>query len=141
MQQPWEPPCQMRCNRKRMTLTIRVAVHHVNVSQLDLHTSKTTVKLSTKGARRPLKLVRKYPNGMTCDDSQTTAKVEGNILVVEMPIIHLPQIVPGGQRQLEREAPAERWWGRGAGAERSRVGGGEGARRGDGEACCVMFSY
>jgi len=99
------PAAKFRCNRKKEVLTVCVALHHVSISQIDLHTSETRIKVSTKG-RRKWRLDRAYPNGMKCDDTQTAARMEGNILIVEMPITHLPLLVPGSRPQPQDEEPA-----------------------------------
>ena len=103
---PEAPPATFRCNPKKRILTIRVALHHVHPSQVDLHTSATRIKLSTRG-RRQLSLVRGYPNGMTCDDAQTEARMDGHTLVVELPIVVPPAVVgvalqPVDHRQVPR---------------------------------------
>ena len=99
------PPATFRCNPKKRILTIRVALHHVHPSQVDLHTSATRIKLSTRG-RRQLSLVRGYPNGMTCDDAQTKARMDGHTLVVELPIVELPQIGGTPRGTAPRDPPA-----------------------------------
>jgi len=91
------PPATFRCNRKRMVLVIRVALHHVGLSQIELHTSRTRIDLKTTG-RRKFALCRNYPNGMECDDEATSAKMDGNMLRIEMPILKLPTLVPNSAR-------------------------------------------
>jgi len=86
------PPTKFRCNRARMMLSIRVTLHHIAAAQINLTTTPTTIKLDTLKARRKFKLHRVYPRGVECDDTQTTAKMEGEMLVVEMPITKLPPI-------------------------------------------------
>ena len=63
------PPCKFRCNRSRMVLTIRVTLHHVGPSHINLHTHKNRIDLDTLKSRRKFKLSRGYPRGMECDDS------------------------------------------------------------------------
>ena len=82
------PPATFRCNRKRMVMIVRVTMHHVNPSQVSLTTTAKAIDLTTSGRRR-LVLRRDFPRGIECDDTQTSARMEGNTLVVELPIIHL----------------------------------------------------
>ncbi|EOD20957.1 hypothetical protein EMIHUDRAFT_208009 [Emiliania huxleyi CCMP1516] len=96
---PAVPPATIRVNRKRMLLTIKVALHHVSPSQIECNTSKTRIELTTTGRRR-FALSRRYPNGTECDDAQTSASMQGHVLVVEMPITKL-----GARRSSERQPP------------------------------------
>ena len=87
------PPATFRCNRKRMVMIVRVTMHHVNPSQVSLTTTAKAIDLTTSGRRR-LVLRRDFPRGIECDDTQTSARMEGNTLVVELPITHLPSVLP-----------------------------------------------
>ena len=60
------PPCRFRCNRARMTLTIRVTLHHVAPAQINLRTSRTAIELDTLKSRRKFMLKRTYPRGIEC---------------------------------------------------------------------------
>ena len=60
------PPCKFRCNRARMTLVIRVTLHHIGSSQINLRTTPTAIELDTLKARRKFKLNRSYPRGIEC---------------------------------------------------------------------------
>uniref|UniRef100_A0A7S2GDZ3 SHSP domain-containing protein n=1 Tax=Haptolina brevifila TaxID=156173 RepID=A0A7S2GDZ3_9EUKA len=91
---PPAPPTKFRCNRARMVLCIRVTLHHIAAAQINLTTTPTTIKLDTLQARRKFVMDRVYPRGVECDDTKTTAKMEGGVLVVEMPITKLPPIAP-----------------------------------------------
>ena len=114
------PPTKFRCNRARMVLSIRVTLHHIAAAQINLATTPTTIKLDTLKARRKFKLHRVYPRGMECDDTQTTAKMEGDCLVVEMPITKLPpigepeptpavaRVQPATKRVRDAEQPAKK---------------------------------
>ena len=50
------PPCRFRANRGRMTLNIRVTLHHIGAEQINLKTSKTKIELDTLASRRKFKL-------------------------------------------------------------------------------------
>ena len=77
-----------------MVMIVRVTLHHVSPTQISLSTTATEISLSTTG-RRKYVLRRQFPRGIECDDSQTTARMEGNgTLVVELPITHLPDNLP-----------------------------------------------
>ena len=87
------PPATFRCNRKRMVMIVRVTMHHANPSQVSLTTTAKAIDLTTSGRRR-LVLRRDFPRGIECDATQTSARMEGNTLVVELPITHLPSVLP-----------------------------------------------
>ena len=86
------PPCKFRCNRSRMIMTVSVALHHVGAAHVNLRTSKDKIELDTLQSRRKYKLSRAYPRGILCDDKKTTARMDGNSLIVEMPITKLPEV-------------------------------------------------
>ena len=86
------PPARFRCNKARMTLTVRITLHHVGAAHINLKTSRTRIQLDTLASRRKFKLDKPYPRGIECDDKQSTAKLEGSTLVVEMPITKLPDV-------------------------------------------------
>ena len=100
---PPAPPCRFRCNRSRMVLTIQITLHHAGADHINLETSKNAIKLDTLKSRRKFKMNRAYPRGIECDDSKTTAKLEGGSLLVEMPITKLP--VP--PEELKKQAAAK----------------------------------
>ena len=100
------PPCKFRVNRSRMTLTIRVQLHHIAPAQINLRTTPTAIELDTLKARRKFKLNRVYPRGIECEDASTTAKMEKNALVVEMPITKLPPPGPVAAAAPAAEPPA-----------------------------------
>lgn len=82
-----------------MVMIVRVTLHHVSPTQISLSTTATEISLSTTG-RRKYVLRRQFPRGIECDDSQTTARMEGNgTLVVELPITHLPDVTPGASAE------------------------------------------
>eukprot|EP00965_Chrysotila_dentata_P253907 6211501-Pleurochrysis_carterae.AAC.3 len=64
------------------------------VAQVSLNTTKTRIELRTSG-RRVYRLARDYPNGIECDDEQTVAKMNGNVLEIQLPITKLPHIKGG----------------------------------------------
>lgn len=97
------PPTKFRCSRTRMMLTIRVTLHHVGAAQINLKTSRKKIELDTLRARRKFKLARMYPRGIECDDTQTSARLDGGALVVEMPITKLPAI--GGDGSVAAASP------------------------------------
>ena len=102
------PPCKFRANRTRMTLTIRITLHHIGASQINLRTSKKKIELDTLAARRKFKMSRVYPRGIECDDSATTATMEHNALVVEMPITKLPPVGAAAAAAAEPKKPKKR---------------------------------
>jgi hypothetical protein len=104
---PPAPPCRFRCNRSRMVLTIQITLHHVGADHINLETSKNTIKLDTLKSRRKFKMCRAYPRGIECDDSKTTAKLEGGLLNVEMPITKLPTPADELKKQAEAKASAK----------------------------------
>lgn len=98
------PPATFRCNRKRMVMIVRVTMHHVNPSQVSLTTTAKAIDLTTTGRRRFV-LRRDFPRGIECDDTQTSAKMEGNTLVVELPITNLPSVLPHASGAPKRKEP------------------------------------
>ena len=60
------PQCKFRCNRSRMILSIRIALHHIGPPQINLRTSVNKIELDTLKARRKFKLCRTYPRGIEC---------------------------------------------------------------------------
>jgi hypothetical protein len=86
-----------------MLLIVRITLHHIGAKQINLTTHKTKIQLDTLQARRKFVLDRKYPRGIECDDSQTTARLEKGALVVEMPITKLPSVT-----ELQQAAEAEK---------------------------------
>ena len=98
------PPATFRCNRKRMVMIVRVTMHHVNPSQVSLTTTPKAISLSTTGRRRFV-LRRDFPRGIECDDSQTSARMEGNTLVVELPITNLPSVLPHAATERKHQEP------------------------------------
>ena len=98
------PPATFRCNRKRMVMIVRVTMHHVNPSQVSLTTTPKAISLSTTGRRRFV-LRREFPRGIECDDTQTNARMEGNTLVVELPITNLPSVLPHASGERKRQEP------------------------------------
>lgn len=101
------PPTTFRCNRKRMVMIVRVTLHHVSPAQIKLETTPTAINLSTSGRRR-YRLSREYPRGILCDDAQTTANMEGNVLVIEMPITKLPPVEPHGRSPAQPAAETQK---------------------------------
>uniref|UniRef100_A0A7S0QB65 SHSP domain-containing protein n=1 Tax=Coccolithus braarudii TaxID=221442 RepID=A0A7S0QB65_9EUKA len=97
-------PAKFRCHRKRMILMIRVALHHVHPNQIQLKTTRTAIDLQTSGRRR-YRLCREYPRGIECDDSRTTAEMDGHTLVIEMPILKLTPIGGASTPEPEPAAP------------------------------------
>ena len=87
-------------------MIVRVTMHHVNPSQVSLTTTAKAIDLTTSGRRR-LVLRRDFPRGIECDATQTSARMEGNTLVVELPITHLPSVLPhaGVPGHLEVPSP------------------------------------
>lgn len=84
------PPATFRCNKKKMILVVRIALHHVNPKQINLNTRKDHLELTTSG-RRKYHLNKKYPREIEVDDSRTVARMEGNTLHIEMPVRSPPQ--------------------------------------------------
>lgn len=101
------PPTTFRCNRKRMVMIVRVTLHHVSPAQIHLETTPTGINLSTSGRRR-YQMSRAYPRGIECDDTQTTANMEGNVLVIEMPITNLPPVEPHGYTPAQPAADTQK---------------------------------
>ena len=101
------PPTTFRCNRKRMVMIVRVTLHHVSPAQINLETTPKGINLSTSGRRR-YSMSREYPRGIVCDDTQTTANMEGNVLVIEMPITKLPAVEPHGRTPAQPAADTQK---------------------------------
>ena len=103
-----QPPTRFRCNRARMLLTIRVALHHIGAKQINLKTTPTRIELDTLKARRKFQMSRLYPRGIECDDTRTTARLETGALVVQMPITKLPAAgaAPAASAPAPKPAPA-----------------------------------
>ena len=98
---PPAPPCRFRCNRSRMTLTVNVTLHHVGAPHINLETSRKSIKLDTLKARRKFQMNRVYPRGIECDDTKTTARLEGGSLIVEMPITKLPTVTAAAAKDAK----------------------------------------
>ena len=84
-----------------MVLRCTCALHRVHLNQISLFTSPTRIELLTTGSRR-YKLSRDYPCGIHCDDMHTSSWMEGNVLIVEMPITRLVPMIDGQPVVAER---------------------------------------